>query len=412
MDTDVTNEPILNNIIKLHFNDNIDILLSTSSFIYKNSVFLQSFDINEDNVIPMLCPSFCVTNENKRFYENCTHQESCYFNDKTDLFFMFTLPNNKFLNLCKFFDIIHYDNNDTKFSKQFIKYVMKYLNDDIQVIKYFMQYEIKSIMNYLNNINIDIQVKNCTPIFYTLYLTKYKEEVIKHNRIDIFDLLQNKDEDDEYYRYVYKYNNKLTHKIKQTKCYEIHVQRISSQLLNECDLRPSNFNKIKSLVEQGADVNCHSNRESHYDSVLHNASNNTNNIEIIHYLIEQGANVNYQNENGDSALHYASTLNVVQYLIEHGANVKLKDRNGNTALHAACSRPINVEVIKCLISYGADINIKNNGGQNALQTAYGYSIELDYHMSRYNINIDNERKLNDETIKYLKLLTTILNNNK
>ena len=114
------------NYITLQFINGEILLLSTSSFLFRYSKLLQSFDIEEDNEIPIICLRSYIIDKNNM----------CLFDNKTDLSFMFTLASDKFINVCKFLDIICYENEDKKFSKQFIIYVMKnikVLNDGLQI---------------------------------------------------------------------------------------------------------------------------------------------------------------------------------------------------------------------------------------------------------------------------------------
>lgn len=198
----ILNDVVNNKYVNLEFNDNIIIPLSISSFLFKYSTYLQYFieDENEDNII-ILCPSSYILDE----------QNKCYFDDNINLLFLYTLTSDKFINVCRFLDIIVYDNNDdtsedaATFSEMFIVYVMRHIKENINIIHVFMNKEIRSIMNYINKIDIDIQIKTCTPIFYNLYLCRYIVEVIIYMRYDIYKLNKKR-----YYKYIDKYDNELT----------------------------------------------------------------------------------------------------------------------------------------------------------------------------------------------------------
>ena len=51
---------------------------------------------------------------------------------------------------------------------------------------------------------------------------------------------------------------------------------------------------------------------------------------------------------------------VVSFLIEHEANVDLQDEDGDTALHFACRSHASLEILSCLIENGASINACTN----------------------------------------------------
>lgn len=235
----------------LQFNDKIKIPLSNFTILVKSSLLLQSFFDDEDvysgsNIIdrniPILCPSTCVTGAT--FCESGTYvldeNNECYFNNKKDLLFMFTYSYNKFLDICNFLDIIAYENKDKEFSTQFIMYVMNNTkNNDCYIpdTGYFMQSEIKSIINYYNDIDINMQIRTCTPEFYFLYLTVYKEEVIKHNRYDIYSLSLKKS---CYYEFLFKYNNATTNQINQ-------------ELMQFMDIKVGN-NFVDIKIKKGFDI--------------------------------------------------------------------------------------------------------------------------------------------------------------
>ena len=61
-------------------------------------------------------------------------------------------------------------------------------------------------------------------------------------------------------------------------------------------------------------------------------------IEIVKEEIALGENINIQDEDGATALIYASyngNMEVVRELIKYGANINIKDKYGKTALYYA-----------------------------------------------------------------------------
>jgi ankyrin repeat protein len=78
------------------------------------------------------------------------------------------------------------------------------------------------------------------------------------------------------------------------------------------------------------------------------------NLDRIKELIEQGANA--------EANMIGSNLDVIKYLVEeHDFDVTYKSRNGHTILHSAASDD-NLELVKYLIGQGADINARTTDG--------------------------------------------------
>ena len=96
------------------------------------------------------------------------------------------------------------------------------------------------------------------------------------------------------------------------------------------------------------------------------------NFEKVKLLIENGADVNAKNNNGQTALMYVARegdLEIAKYLVENGADINAKDNDwGYTALIYAAEY-VNLEIVQFLIESGADINIKNNDGKTALDLA-------------------------------------------
>ena len=117
------------------------------------------------------------------------------------------------------------------------------------------------------------------------------------------------------------------------------------------------------------------------------------NLAQVKSLVEQGANVNAKDDRyGITTLIVASMegqLSVVEYLISKGADVNAKANNGNTALIAA-SRVGHLSVVKCLVDKGANINATENIGTTALMFAanYGHLEVAQYLISKgANVNI-------------------------
>lgn len=100
-------------------------------------------------------------------------------------------------------------------------------------------------------------------------------------------------------------------------------------------------------------------------------------LDIIKYLLEAGTSIDAQVSMDDStALIEAIRANdnqISTYLLEQGATVHLKDNQGFTALHWASWYGY-IDLIKLLISHNADLELKNTYGGTVLDTAiYGFT---------------------------------------
>jgi ankyrin repeat protein len=98
---------------------------------------------------------------------------------------------------------------------------------------------------------------------------------------------------------------------------------------------------------------------------------NTNNLELVNKFIKEGKNVDLQDNNGWTALIWASWNGLTQCadaLIKVGANINLQSKGGWTALMHA-SKWGHTPCVDLLIKAGANVNLQNNSGDTALVLA-------------------------------------------
>ena len=106
------------------------------------------------------------------------------------------------------------------------------------------------------------------------------------------------------------------------------------------------------------------------NSLLCNACKNRDS-EFIKVLLKNGADANKKNKEGLTPLILyilsdAVDRTPIEALIKYGAKINEQDNDGNTALHYACMHDCPTSIIKCLIENGADKNIKNNVGKEPM----------------------------------------------
>ena len=96
------------------------------------------------------------------------------------------------------------------------------------------------------------------------------------------------------------------------------------------------------------------------------------NFEKVKLLIEKGADIDAKDNDGVTALMYVSRagdLEIAKYLVENGTDINAKDSDwGYTALIYAAEHG-NLEIVKYLVEKGANVNIKDNHGRTALDLA-------------------------------------------
>jgi ankyrin repeat protein len=156
-----------------------------------------------------------------------------------------------------------------------------------------------------------------------------------------------------------------------------NMRDIDKELLNAC--RIGDLEKVKQLLESGADVNVKDDEFGCTPLILASCNGHK---EVVELLLDNGADVDARDKygfcmipftlekdgkealkeleknvhiNGWTALMYASQkgyAEIVKLLIEKGANVNAKDDRGFTALMLA-SQNGHKEIVELLKSYGA-----------------------------------------------------------
>lgn len=109
-------------------------------------------------------------------------------------------------------------------------------------------------------------------------------------------------------------------------------------------------------------------------TILHSALISHQSRELLELLLARGAknNINYQDEFGNTPLHYAVLFNdkaVINLILDNGAHLNTPNGEGNTPLHIAATKKQNENTVEYLLSQGAEITIRNRRGETPLQTA-------------------------------------------
>lgn len=94
-------------------------------------------------------------------------------------------------------------------------------------------------------------------------------------------------------------------------------------------------------------------------------------------VLAQGVSTDYVDENGRSALHWASEygyMRVVYTLIETGWDINLMDNKKHTPLHVACDHH-NGNVAACMISHGCKFRTQDKNGFTPLHRAIHTNLE-------------------------------------
>ena len=142
--------------------------------------------------------------------------------------------------------------------------------------------------------------------------------------------------------------------------------------------RTGELKQVQELLTQDANVDYADNDGR---TALHWAST-MGRTKIVQELLTQGADVNYANSDNWTALHFAARygyLETVQKLLTRGANVDYTDNDSWTALHWAAING-HANVVQYLVSQGANVDYADNDGWTALHFAarYGYPKIVQY----------------------------------
>uniref|UniRef100_A0A915KIS4 Notch n=1 Tax=Romanomermis culicivorax TaxID=13658 RepID=A0A915KIS4_ROMCU len=123
-----------------------------------------------------------------------------------------------------------------------------------------------------------------------------------------------------------------------------------------------------------------------------------NNFEIVEYLIEYGRDLNLEARNNDGctplilAARQGNGSAIIQLLLSNKASVSAQDNEGNTALHFAASLD-DIEAVKCLVNFGGNKDATNQDDQTPLFVAvregrYNATLTL-LHMGANKDMVDN-----------------------
>ena len=130
----------------------------------------------------------------------------------------------------------------------------------------------------------------------------------------------------------------------------------------------NNLNVVNSLIKHGANIHLvdrYGRTALHYSITVVDHDS----VTVLRSLIKNGADVNALTNDNCSPLMMSSlsgSVNVVTILVENGANMDMQNQNGDTALHyAVCATRNSSEVVHKLLSLGAS-HLRNHKGLTPL----------------------------------------------
>ena len=169
-----------------------------------------------------------------------------------------------------------------------------------------------------------------------------------------------------------------------------------------------NVNVVDCLVQNGADVDLQDKdgETALFFAVRSKIKKWTSSGILSSLQVIKGANLNTSRNDKRTPLMEASSKNdekQVNWLIEHGADLNLQDEDGDTALHFACnSDHASLEILSCLIENGANINactdFKITPLMMAVQNCHKYVVSF---LIEHGANVDLQDEDGDTALHYV-----------
>ena len=194
---------------------------------------------------------------------------------------------------------------------------------------------------------------------------------------------------------------------------EHHIKSSTFETYNKSSTNPNSSNLSNSNLDNLNNINIYSNDLNNELLLTAKSGNKERFIEILEKVISKDQNkINYQDENGNSALHYScdeGNLRIVEILLKANCDPNLKNKENKTPLHFSAKRGY-FDICKLLIENGALLDVFDNQKNSPLHFAcINNNIELlQYFLSKLpQADVKNENNLtpidltNNKEIKLL-----------
>jgi ankyrin repeat protein len=148
-------------------------------------------------------------------------------------------------------------------------------------------------------------------------------------------------------------------------------------------IRNGDVNRVRELIEAGADVNA---KKPSGFPIMEYATDEC----MLRLLIDNGADLNSRWRDGSTWLHSASLgdFHEAEMLLRHGADPNARDDDDETPLFAA-EHARRADIAELLVSHGANVDAQNNDGWTALHGAVvGGSYEVAKVLLRFGANVE------------------------
>ncbi|KDR12829.1 Ankyrin repeat domain-containing protein 17 [Zootermopsis nevadensis] len=206
---------------------------------------------------------------------------------------------------------------------------------------------------------------------YQFKIQREQLEAVNHNLKKQLEaeevILKSKDEEMKQLQTV---NESLTKRVQSLNRTVLQLERQTTNIVKHT--YSGDAAKVRSLVEEGTNVNVRDDSVHHFTPLITAAMNDY--VEVARVLLEAGANLeDTASSSGNTALHQGSSagrLRICRLFLDKGAKLDAMNFGMNTPLHLAAVNG-HLSVVKLLVERGADVHLKNAVNDTPRDRAWG-----------------------------------------
>jgi ankyrin repeat protein len=230
----------------------------------------------------------------------------------------------------------------------------------------------KKVIEYILNTKIDINYTNNNGESVLIYITKNSDSFLsKSLNVEIVKMLLKRDIDIN---------------IKDNNGCNVFIYAIGNYFSGIFEVLTENFDDMSFNI-----------KDYNYKNLLMYSVGGLN-LEYVKFLLGSDLDINAQDNNGKTALMYATEgsrkKEVIPMLLDAGADVNIVDNEGKTVLHHEVGMNPRDNIIKDMISKGIDVNVKDNEGRDALLYMLSRKVESSSSLYIAEILLENGANIN------------------
>lgn len=121
-----------------------------------------------------------------------------------------------------------------------------------------------------------------------------------------------------------------------------------------------NYDMVKLIIENSGNIN---RTKGGKNSLILSLDSNIS-IEIFKLLLDNNIDTNFQDKNGNTALHLCTDFNKLKLLMNYNVDLNIKNKKSFTPIFA-CN---NIEKVQLLVDNNIDINVCDKNGKHFFRT--------------------------------------------